>query len=79
MVEKFSLFFLFYNALDLNNQKKLCLPSIYQFERTETNLDHPTVKQLKYLDKSDKSGQKLTKVVTVQSTAETRRRSQLFV
>ena len=52
---------------------------MYQFERTGTNLDHPTVKQLKYLDKSDKSGQKLTKVVTVQSTAETRRRSQLFV
>jgi hypothetical protein len=24
---------LFYNALDLNNQKILCLPSIYQFER----------------------------------------------
>ena len=26
-------FFLFYNSLDLNNQKILCLPSIYQFER----------------------------------------------
>jgi hypothetical protein len=24
---------LFYNALDLNNQKKLWLPSIFQFER----------------------------------------------
>ena len=32
---------LFYNALDLNNQKMLCLSSIYQFERTGTNLDHP--------------------------------------
>ena len=29
--------------LDLNNQKILCLPSIYQFERTGTNLNHPTV------------------------------------
>ena len=26
-------FLLFYNALDLNNQKILCLPSIYEFER----------------------------------------------
>ena len=34
---------LFYNALDLNNQKILCLPSIYQFERTGTNLDHPNI------------------------------------
>ena len=40
MVEMFY-FLLFYNALDLNNQKILCLPSIYQFERTGTNLDHP--------------------------------------
>jgi hypothetical protein len=32
---------LFHNDLDLNNQKILCLPSIYQFERTGTNLDHP--------------------------------------
>ena len=37
------IFLLFYNALDLNNQKILCLPSIYQFERTGTNLDHPTL------------------------------------
>ena len=35
------IFLLFYNALDLNNQKILCLPSIYQFERTGTNLNHP--------------------------------------
>jgi hypothetical protein len=35
-------FLLFYNALDLNNQKILCLPSIYQFDRTGTNLNHPT-------------------------------------
>ena len=33
---------LFYNDLDLNNQKILWLPSIYQFERTGTNLDHPS-------------------------------------
>ena len=37
------IFLLFYNALDLNNQKILCLPSIYEFERTGTNLNHPTV------------------------------------
>ena len=36
------LFFLhFYNALDLNNQKILCLPSFFQFERTEHNVSHP--------------------------------------
>ena len=35
------IFLLFYNALDLNNQKILWLPSIYQFERTATNLNHP--------------------------------------
>ena len=29
----FIFFLLFYNAFDLNNQKILCLPSIYQFER----------------------------------------------
>jgi hypothetical protein len=32
-----------YNVLDLNDQKILCLPSIYQFERTGTNLNHPSV------------------------------------
>ena len=32
---------LFYNDLDLNNQKILCLPSIFQFERTVHNLSHP--------------------------------------
>ena len=36
------IFLLFYNDLGLNNQKILCLPSIYQFERTGTNLDHPS-------------------------------------
>ena len=36
-------FLLFYNALDLNNQKILCLPSIYEFERTGTNLNHPSI------------------------------------
>ena len=35
---------LFYNDLDLNNQKILCLTSIYQFERTGTNLNHPRAK-----------------------------------
>ena len=35
------IFFAFYNALDLNNQKILCLPSIFQFERTVHNLNHP--------------------------------------
>ena len=34
-------FLLFYNALDLDNQKMLCLPSIYEFERTGTTLNHP--------------------------------------
>ena len=34
---------LFYNDLDQNNQKILCLPSIFQFERTVHNLDHPIV------------------------------------
>ena len=43
MVEMFYFFAFLYNALDLNNQKILCLPSIYQFDRTETNLKHPTV------------------------------------
>jgi hypothetical protein len=36
-------FLLFYKALDLINQKILWLPSIYEFERTGTNLNHPTV------------------------------------
>ena len=31
-------FLLFYNALDLNNQKNVCLPSIFQFEWTVTDL-----------------------------------------
>ena len=30
---------LIYNDLDLNNQKILCLPSIFQFEKTVHNLD----------------------------------------
>ena len=34
-------FFAFLNALDLNNQKILCLTSVYQFERTGTNLNNP--------------------------------------
>ena len=33
----------FYNALDLNNQKNLFLPSIFQFERTVHNLNHPII------------------------------------
>ena len=33
---------LFYNDLDLNNQKILCLSSIFQFERTVHNLSHTT-------------------------------------
>jgi hypothetical protein len=37
------LFLLFYNALELNNQEILCLPSIYQFDRTATDLSHPTL------------------------------------
>ena len=38
------IFFCFFisNALGLNNQKILCLPSTYEFERTGTNLNHPT-------------------------------------
>ena len=43
MDEMFYFFLLFYNVLDLNNQKILWLPSIYQFERTGTNLNHPNV------------------------------------
>ena len=35
------LFLLFYNNLDLNNQKILWLPSILLFERTVYNLNHP--------------------------------------
>ena len=31
MIEMF--YFIFYNALDLNKQKSLCLPSIFRFER----------------------------------------------
>ena len=38
---KYFNFLLFYNPLDLNNQKILWLPSIYEFERTGTNLNHP--------------------------------------
>ena len=37
------MFLLFYNDLDLNNQKVLCLPSIYQFERTGINWNHPSL------------------------------------
>jgi hypothetical protein len=43
-------FLLFYNVLDLNNQKILWLPSIFQFERTETNLNHPMQYALWTLD-----------------------------
>ena len=35
------IFLLFYNALNLNNQTILCLPSIYQFERILGFWDHP--------------------------------------
>ena len=41
MNEMFYFFLLFYNDLDLNNQKILWLPSIFQFERTVHNLNHP--------------------------------------
>ena len=41
MKEIFNFFLLFYNDLDLNNQEILWPPSIYQFERAGTNLDHP--------------------------------------
>ena len=41
MNDFFLIFLIFYNDLDLNNQKILCLPSIYEFERTGTNLNHP--------------------------------------
>ena len=37
---------LFYDDLDLNNQKILCLPLIFQFERTVHNLDHPNVNRI---------------------------------
>ena len=40
------IFLLFYNDLYLNNQKILWLPSIYQFERTGTNVDHPSLHTL---------------------------------
>jgi hypothetical protein len=43
MVEMFYFVLLFYSVLDLNNQKILCLPSIFQFERTGTNLNHPSL------------------------------------
>ena len=42
MVEMFY-FLLFYNALDLNNLKILCLPSILLFERTVHKMNHPTI------------------------------------
>ena len=42
MDEMFYFSLLFYNVLDLNNQNILWLPSIYQIERTGTNLNHPT-------------------------------------
>ena len=41
MNEMFYFFLLFYYDLDLNNEKILCLPSIFQFERTVHNLSHP--------------------------------------
>ena len=46
MVEMFLFSLLFYNALDLNNQKILCLPSICQFERIVTDLNHPNLQVL---------------------------------
>ena len=42
----FCFFLLFYNALDLNNQKMLCLPSIFQFYRTVHNLKHPLARNV---------------------------------
>ena len=39
-------FCIFDNVLDLNNQNILCLPSIFQFERTGTNLNHPNIRVL---------------------------------
>ena len=36
-------FFAFFDDLDLKNQKILWLPSIFQFERTGTNLNHPSL------------------------------------
>ena len=41
MDEMFYFFCFFYSALDLNNQKILCLTSIFQFDRTVHNLNHP--------------------------------------
>ena len=35
------IFLLFYDALDLNNRRILRLPSIFQFDRTGTNLNYP--------------------------------------
>ena len=37
----FLIFLLLFNALDLNIQKILWLQSIFQFERTVHNLNHP--------------------------------------
>ena len=34
---------LFSNAFDMLNEKNLCLPSIYEFERTVHNLNHPNL------------------------------------
>ena len=41
MVEMFY-FLLFYKVLDLNKQTILCLPSIFQFQVTLTNLNPPS-------------------------------------
>ena len=53
------IFLLFYNALDLNNQKILCLPSIYEFERTGTNLNHPTYEAARCFVKPKNTAAKL--------------------
>ena len=42
-MDEFFYFLLFYNALDLNNQKILCLPSIYEFESSWGLLRLPVI------------------------------------
>ena len=58
MDEIFDFFLLFYNVLDLNNQKNLWLPSIFQFERTVHNLNHPNVPGLRLKEEDTKFAQK---------------------
>ena len=51
MDETFYFFLLFYKVLDLDNQKILWLPSIYQFEREDrNNLNHPNIQR--YFEKN---------------------------